>query len=43
MSRETNCYELGLGESRGYKLWLTVVRSVAPISIFLVAVGTVLG
>ena len=43
MSREATCYELGLEESGGCKLWRTVVRSVAPTSIFLDAIGTVLG
>ena len=43
MPREATCYELGLGESGGYKLWRTVVRSMTPTGIFLVAIGTVLG
>ena len=43
MSTEANCYELGPGEPRGSTLWLTLVHSVAPTSIFLVAVGTVPG
>ena len=42
MSREATRDELGLGESLGYKLWLTVMRFVAPMGIFLVAAGTVL-
>jgi len=43
MPREATCYELGLDESGGYKLWRTVVRSMTPTSIFLVAIGTALG
>ena len=42
MAKEVTCYELGLGGPRGLKVWLTVVRSVTPVSISLVAVGTVL-
>lgn len=42
MSREATRDELGLGESLGYKLWLTVMRFVAPMGIFLVAAGTIL-
>jgi NSS family neurotransmitter:Na+ symporter len=42
MSREATRDELGLGESLGYKLWLTVMRIVAPLGIFLVAAGTIL-
>ncbi len=42
MSREATRDKLGLGESLGYKLWITVMRIVAPMGIFLVAAGTVL-
>ena len=42
MSKEATREELGMGDSLGYKTWLFIMRFLAPMAIFLVAVVTIL-
>ena len=42
MSKDATCEELGMGDSLGYRLWLFIMRFLAPVAIFLVAVVTIL-
>ena len=42
MSQSATQEELGLGNSLGYKWWLLVMRFLAPLSIFIIAVVTIL-
>lgn len=42
MSQSATQDELGLGDSLGYKWWRIVMRFLAPLSIFLIAVVTIL-
>ncbi len=42
MSKEATREELGMGDSLGYRTWLFIMRFLAPVAIFLIAVLTIL-
>ena len=42
ISKEATREELGMGDSLGYRTWLFIMRFLAPVAIFLIAVLTIL-